>query len=54
MALVPPNPAADLKGLEPEVAQDVCIPEHCYHAFDTLYCALTNAEPIPPAFPDEK
>jgi len=32
----------------------LCAPEHCYHAFDTLYCALTFAEPIPPAFPDEK
>lgn len=33
---------------------EVCTPEHCYHAFDTLYCALTFAEPIPPVFPDEK
>ncbi|KXN86300.1 AMMECR1-like protein [Leucoagaricus sp. SymC.cos] len=54
MALVPPNPAAELKDLESETAQDVCIPEHCYHAFDALYCALKYVEPIPPAFPDEK
>lgn len=54
MALVPPNPAAELKDLESETAQDTCIPEHCYHAFDALYCALTYAEPIPPEFPDEK
>jgi hypothetical protein len=52
MALIPPNPAAEK--LESETAQDVCIPEHCYHAFDALYCALTNANPIHPVFPDEK
>lgn len=51
---MPPNPAAHPKGLEPEVAQVGCIPEHGYHAFDTLYCALMNAEPIFPTFPDEK
>ncbi|KAL9712741.1 hypothetical protein Ac2012v2_003978 [Leucoagaricus gongylophorus] len=45
------NPAAEL---ESEAVQDVCIPEHGYHAFDTLYCALTHAEPIQPVFPDEK
>jgi len=33
---------------------EVCTPEHCFHAFDTLYCALTNAEPIAPTFPDDK
>jgi AMMECR1 domain-containing protein len=31
---------------------ETCTPEHCFHAFDALYCALTSAEPIPPAFPD--
>ncbi|KIJ56824.1 hypothetical protein M422DRAFT_22959 [Sphaerobolus stellatus SS14] len=31
-----------------------CTLEHCFHAFDTLYCALTGAVPIPPKFPDEK
>jgi hypothetical protein len=31
-----------------------CIPEHCYHAFDALYCALTDADPISPSFPDGK
>ncbi|KAH9482465.1 AMMECR1-like protein [Psilocybe cubensis] len=31
-----------------------CTREHCLHAFDALYCSLTDAEPIPPRFPDEK
>jgi len=31
-----------------------CRAEHCYYAFDTLYCALTKAKPIPPTFPDHK
>jgi hypothetical protein len=25
---------------------DHCVIEHCYYAFDTLYCALTKAEPV--------
>ncbi|XP_006460126.1 hypothetical protein AGABI2DRAFT_142453 [Agaricus bisporus var. bisporus H97] len=52
MALVPPNPPA--AKFDSDIADDVCIPEHCFHAFDALYCALTNADPIQPAFPDEK
>ncbi|KAI0034428.1 AMMECR1 domain-containing protein [Vararia minispora EC-137] len=32
----------------------VCMPEHCFHAFDALYCSLTKAELISPSFPDEK
>lgn len=39
---------------EKPVGDGVCVPEHCYHAFDTLYCSLTNEEPIPPQFPDDK
>ena len=31
-----------------------CTPEHCYHAFDALFCALTNAAPLNPKFPDDK
>jgi len=27
-----------------------CIQQHCYHAFDALYCTLTDADPIPPSF----
>ncbi|KAH9175152.1 alport syndrome [Lactarius sanguifluus] len=31
-----------------------CRPEHAFHAFDALYCALTRAQPIKPAFADDK
>ncbi|KAI6004138.1 alport syndrome [Pisolithus albus] len=31
-----------------------CTKAHCFHAFDALYCALTDGVPIPPVFPDEK
>ncbi|TFK29262.1 alport syndrome [Coprinopsis marcescibilis] len=41
-------------GEEQQSSGRVCIPEHCYYAFDTLYCALTSEQPIPPAFPDDK
>ncbi|ETW84457.1 hypothetical protein HETIRDRAFT_439194 [Heterobasidion irregulare TC 32-1] len=51
MALVPPHPAAEAP-VGDESA--VCTPEHCFHAFDALYCALTDSAPIPPNFPDEK
>ncbi|KAJ3758228.1 AMMECR1 domain-containing protein [Lentinula raphanica] len=52
MSLVPPDPASDR--LEP-VDPEVCTAEHCFHVFDTLYCALTpSAKPIVPSFPDEK
>ncbi|KAI9511261.1 alport syndrome [Russula earlei] len=32
----------------------ICRPEHCFHAFDALYCALTHATPIEPRFADVK
>ncbi|KDQ64937.1 hypothetical protein JAAARDRAFT_28601 [Jaapia argillacea MUCL 33604] len=51
MSLVAPNPDANQLD-EPD--DSVCIPEHCFHAFDTLYCALTYSKPISPKFPDEK
>ena len=51
MSLVAPDPAAD-------VAKDteiiVCGPEHCFHAFDALFCALTRSKPVSPNFPDDK
>lgn len=50
MSLVPANPEAD----EHEAAPSVATPEHCFHAFDALYCALTGAQSVPPKFPDEK
>lgn len=33
---------------------NICTQAHCFHAFDALYCALTDSAPIPPDFPDEK
>ncbi|EIW82501.1 alport syndrome [Coniophora puteana RWD-64-598 SS2] len=33
---------------------NVCLPEHCFHAFDALYCSLTSNEPITPTFPDDE
>ncbi|KAI0722898.1 AMMECR1 domain-containing protein [Earliella scabrosa] len=41
------------KGAGDEVEQG-CLPEHCFHSFDTLFCALTSNKPIPPKFPDGK
>jgi hypothetical protein len=31
-----------------------CRPEHGFHAFDALYCALTRATPVKPLFPNDK
>jgi uncharacterized protein (TIGR00296 family) len=51
MSLVPPDPAADVvKDTQPLV----CGPEHCFHAFDALFCELTQNTLIPPKFPDDK
>jgi len=33
---------------------NVCLSEHCFHAFHALDCALTSAPPIPATFPDDK
>lgn len=52
MSLLPHDPASDLH--HQAEAIDICRPEHCFHAFDALYCALTFAEPIPPQFEDDK
>ena len=48
--LVPPDPAQEVS----DAVDNVCTPEHCFQAFDTLFCALTAAKPIEPKFPDEK
>ena len=37
-----------------EEVEQVCLPEHCFHSFDTLFCALTSQKSIPPKFPDGK
>jgi uncharacterized protein (TIGR00296 family) len=36
------------------MAPSACLPEHCFHAFDALYCALQHEEPVSPSFPDDK
>jgi len=42
----------------PDVVKDteplVCGPDHCFHAFDALFCALTRNKAIPPKFPEDK
>ncbi|KAG7096678.1 hypothetical protein E1B28_004092 [Marasmius oreades] len=51
MSLIPPDPAKDSAPLSKTQA---CIPEHCYYAFDSLYCALSpSATPIAPTFVDD-
>ena len=51
MSLLPADPAA---GRIEESGSDDCLPEHCFHAFDALYCALVPATPVDPTFPDYK
>lgn len=50
MSLLPADPTAG----RIEEGFDVCLPEHCFHAFDALYCALLPATPINPTFRDDK
>ncbi|KAJ7122769.1 AMMECR1 domain-containing protein [Mycena epipterygia] len=53
MSLIPPNPDAEVP--KPQAGADICTAEHCFHAFDALYCALTSsASPIAPQFADDK
>lgn len=47
----PADPAAEQAIVE---EPQVCTPEHCFYAFDTLFCELTKKKPIPPKFPDDK
>jgi len=56
MSLLPLKPATDVEIIEgsTDTDTDVCLPEHCFHAFDALYCALTPAKKIQPSFPDHK
>ncbi|KAF9468835.1 AMMECR1 domain-containing protein [Collybia nuda] len=51
MSLLPHDPAA---GRIKESGSDDCLPEHCFHAFDALYCALTSESPIAPTFANNK
>ncbi|KAJ7367962.1 alport syndrome [Mycena albidolilacea] len=53
MSLIPPNPDSD--AVDAAKPDSLCTPEHCFHAFDALYCALNSgAEPIAPRFADDK
>jgi len=52
MSPLPKDPAAGR--IAAESGSSVCLPEHCFHAFDALYCALTDATPIDPTFPNDK
>ncbi|THH06799.1 hypothetical protein EW145_g3834 [Phellinidium pouzarii] len=45
--LVPRNPPANADS-------NAAIAEHCFHAFDAIYCALTTCTPVLPEFADEK
>ena len=56
MSLIPHDPASlsDKEHVASGGDDAVCQPVHCFHAFDTLYCALTDALPIPPAYPNDK
>ena len=51
MALTPQDPASELSFAE---GDNVCTPEHCFYAFDAIYCALTGDEPLDAPFADEK
>jgi len=50
MSFILPNPGAD----DADNQDSTCTPQHCFHAFDALYCALISHKPIPPKFTDDK
>jgi len=54
MSLLNRKPETDVETVEDDADVDVCLPEHCFHAFDALYCALTPSRKIQPSFPDHK
>ncbi|KAF8591545.1 hypothetical protein K439DRAFT_1650763 [Ramaria rubella] len=39
---------------DPGFNDQTCLPEHCFYAFDALFCALTGRIPVPPTFPNDK
>lgn len=42
------------KPLDPDI-DAICTADHCFHAFDALYCALTSgAKSIAPHFANDK
>ena len=48
------DPIAEPMKMEEVVENKTATPEHCFHAFDALYCALTGAQHVKPEFPDDK
>ena len=52
--LTPNDSETTLTDAPIDAEDNVCTPEHCFYAFDTLYCELTGDTPIKPKFADEK
>ncbi|KAK2466408.1 hypothetical protein APHAL10511_002050 [Amanita phalloides] len=53
MSLIHPDQAAcKATGLDEE--RNVCLPEHCFHAFNALDCALTSAPSLTATFDDDE
>lgn len=51
----PSSPLSSLLTTTNTGTLEACRPEHAFHAFDALYCALTpHATPIEPLFADDK
>jgi len=51
----PSSPLSPTLATNPTTLASACRPEHVFHAFDALYCALTpHAKPVEPLFPDDK
>ena len=66
MSVIPPDPpttdvenpiqdpdASDAPVVDNEES-NVATPEHCFHAFDALYCAITGGQSVEPTFEDDK
>jgi hypothetical protein len=51
---VVPGDDEELEDGEDEAVNNVATKEHCFHAFDALYCALTGSPPVAPQFVDDK
>jgi hypothetical protein len=42
----PPIPMSEPPADDITSKSESCVVEHCYYAFDTLYCALTKSDPV--------
>jgi len=52
--VIPPDTHKAVPDGDVDLDIDICTPEHCYYAFDTLYCSFMKAKPISPIFSDKK